>query len=74
METEPEERPEYDSLVQWPSNEGSAEPTDPNLVEVTGETRRFLEEKCTRGMTNEARKRTRSRYPLPKVAATRIHN
>ena len=42
-----------------------------DLVEVSEKTSKFLHLKCTRSVTNETRKRVRTRYPLPKVPATR---
>jgi len=44
---------------------------DQELIEVSEETAKFLQEKCTQGVPNEARLRARKRYPLPKVPATK---
>ena len=41
------------------------------LTEVSEQTHRLLTTSCTRRVSNEVRKRTRSRFKLPKVAATR---
>lgn len=41
------------------------------LVEVSEKTHRLLTNSCTRSVSNELRKRTRSRFKLPKVDATR---
>lgn len=70
MDRDPSERPDYDSPVVWPSDE-EPEASEPYLMEVSEETRRFLVDKCTRGVANDVRRRTRSRFPLPKVAATK---
>ena len=64
-------RLEYDSPVEGASDEEPGIPSESTLLEVSEETRRFLVEKCTRGVANDVRRRTRSRYPLPKVAATK---
>ena len=42
-----------------------------DLVEVLEETHRFLKTICIRSMSNELRRRTRSAFRFPKVAATR---
>ena len=46
----------------------------PDLVEVSEWTGKFLTNACTRSVSNEARRRTRGRYQLPKVAATKAPN
>ena len=58
METDPWERPDYDSLLKWPSDKEPEAPTESSLLEVSEETRRFLVEKCTRGVANEVRRKT----------------
>ena len=42
-----------------------------DLAEVSEETHRLLTDSCTRGVSSESRKRTRSRFKFPKVDATR---
>ena len=42
-----------------------------DLIEVSEETSKILTTSCTWSVTNEARKRTRKRHPLPKVTATK---
>ena len=42
-----------------------------DLAEVSEETHRLLTDSCTRGVSSETRKRTRSRFKFPKVDATR---
>ena len=42
-----------------------------DLAEVSEETHRLLTDSCTRGMSSETRKCTRSRFKFPKVDATR---
>ena len=70
MDANPSERPDYSIPVEW-SDEEPEVPTESTLMEVSKETKRFLVDKCTRGVANEVRRRTRGRYPLPKVAATK---
>ena len=71
METDPWERLNYDSQVEWSSDEEPEVPTESSLMEVLEETKRFLEQKCTRGVANKVRRKTQSWYHLPKVAATK---
>ena len=82
MDAQPTEKPVYDAHVEWPSSdeerpdeerqdEEPEVPGESHLVEVSEETRRFLVDKCTRGIANQVKRRTRSRFPLPKVAATK---
>ena len=42
-----------------------------NLREVSEETRKLLEDKCTRSVPNDQRLKIRNNYPLPRVPATR---
>ena len=42
-----------------------------DLAEVSEETHRLLTDSCTRGVSSETRKRTRSHFKFPKVDATR---
>ena len=73
--TQPTEKLVYDTHVEWPSLDEERQDEEPEvpdelaLVEVSKETRRFLVDKCTRGVANEVRRRTRSCFPLPKVVA-----
>ena len=46
----------------------------PDLREVSEETHKLLTSACTRSVSNEARRRSRGRYPLPKVATTKSPN
>lgn len=43
---------------------------DSNMVEVSDETRKLLTDSCTRSVTEESRKKVRSKFYLPKVPAT----
>ena len=65
----PEEVPVYDAEIRFP-DEGEGDDVGP-LTEVSEETERLLKTSCTRSVSNEVRRRTRSRYKLPKVEATR---
>ena len=60
---------DYDSEVRFP-DEGDGDDAGP-LTEVSEETERLLKTSCTRSVSNEVRRRTRSRYKLPRVEATR---
>ena len=55
--------------------EDAAEPSDEEdnaaLIDVSEETREPLTISCTWSVPNETRKRTRSKYPLTKVVATK---
>ena len=53
METDPFERPDYSSQVDWPDEELEV-PTESILMEVLKETKKFLMDKCMRGVANEA--------------------
>ena len=65
----PGETPVYDTEVRFP-DEGEVDDVGP-LTEVSEETERLLRTSCTRSVSNEVRRRTRSRYKLPRVEATR---
>ena len=65
----PEETPAYDEEIHFP-DEGERDDAGP-LTEVSEETERLLKTSCTRSVSNEVRRRTRSKYKLPKVEATR---
>ena len=82
MDTQPMKKPVYNAHVEWPpldeerpdkerQDEEPEVPGKSHLVEVSEETRCFLVDKCTCGIANEVRRRTWSRFPLPKVAATK---
>ena len=65
----PEETPGYDPDIRFP-DEGEGDDVGP-LTEVSEETERLLKTSCTRSVSNEVRRRTRSRYKLPKGEAMR---
>ena len=67
-DTDPSERADYSLAVHFSDED---DPVESDLVEVSEETRALLTTSCTRSVPNETRRRTRSRYKLPKVAATR---
>ena len=82
MDVQPTEKPVYDAHVKWPSSDEEhpeevcqdEEPEVPGesaLVEVLKEIRRFLVDKCTQGVAKKVRRRTQSRFPLPKVTTTK---
>lgn len=68
MELNPKEKPNYAERINWDSDE---EEENPKLVEVSEKTQSLLVEACTRSVPNNVRRKTRSAYPLPKVAATK---
>ena len=49
MESDPFERLDYSSQVDW-SDEEPEVPTESTLMEVSEETKRFLVDKCMRGV------------------------
>ena len=57
--------------VYPPIHFSDEEEDDSQLVEVSEETHKLLSVACTRSVSNEMRKRTRGRYKLPKVEATK---
>ena len=59
---------DYNAPVPWADSE---EEDNPNLQEVSEETRRVLETSCLSRKSNSARLQVRNFYPLPKVTATR---
>lgn len=59
---------DYSAQVTWPDSD---EEDNPNLQEVSEETRRILETSCLSRKSNSARLQVRNSYPLPKVVATR---
>ena len=70
MSDSEEERMDYAGSVHFSDSEAGDQPST-KLVEVSERTRKFLQEKCTRRVTNSERKLLRDPYPLPKVPATR---
>ena len=65
----PEEKADYFATLNFSDEEDGVEGSQ--VVEVSEETHRLLTTSCTRSVSNETRKRTRSRYKLPKVDAIR---
>ena len=70
MEHDPSEKPNYDEVVHFDDSDED-ETGEDGLVEVSDETVKLLTKKCTQSVPNGVRRRTRSRYPLPKVHATK---
>ena len=70
MERDPYEKPNYDDPIHFEDTDDEDQ-TEGSLMEVSEETKKFLTEKCTWSVLNSIRRKTRSRYPLPKVAATK---
>ena len=66
---DPEEEINYHATVNFSDEEDGVEGSQ--LLEVSEKTHRLLTNSCTRSVSNKSRKRTRSRYKLPKVDATR---
>ena len=71
MDADPFERLDYRTPVDWLDEEPEVL-TESTLMEVSEDTKKFLVAKCTQGLAKEVRRRTQSRYPLPKVAATKM--
>ena len=65
----PDETPVYDAEIHFP-DESKGDEVGP-LTEVSEETERLLKTSCTWSVLHEVRRRTWSRYKLPKVEATR---
>lgn len=65
-ERDPTETPDFSTTPHFSDEEDGLD-----LVEVSEETHRFLKTVCIRSMSNELRRRTRSAFRFPKVAATR---
>ena len=66
MDEDENELPDYEAEITFDDEDET-----PKLVEVSEKTKEFLEECCGRSLTNANRIKTRSRFPLPKVAATK---
>ena len=69
MDDDPDERPSYNESL--PFLDSDDEEDDGKLRDVSEKTHAFLTKKCTRCVPNETRLRTRGRFPLPRVPATR---
>ncbi len=67
---DPSEKVDY-SLPIYFSDEENGEDSSEQLVEVSEQTAKLLKNSCTRGVSNESRRKTRSAFHLPKVPATR---
>jgi flagellum-specific peptidoglycan hydrolase FlgJ len=68
-DVDPDTKADYSARINFSDEEDG--PDSSQLVEVSEQTRRLLTVSCTRSVPNETRKRTRSRFKLPKVDATR---
>ena len=60
---------DFSRTIRFESSDPEDQPS--GLVEVSDQTKSFLEQVCTRRMPNKERLTRRSRYLLPKVPATR---
>ena len=67
---DPNEVVDYNTPVHF-SDDEETEDFGSNLVEVSEQTSKLLKTSCTRSVSNEVRKRTRSAFNLPRVPATR---
>ena len=68
MEDDENETPDYEQEIRFEDEDSQGET---KLVEVSEKTKSFLEESCRQSLPNSSRIQTRSRFGLPKVAATR---
>jgi hypothetical protein len=66
---DPDTKADYSANVHFSDEEDGIDSSQ--LVEVSEQTHQLLTTSCTRSVPNEVRKRTRSRFKLPKVVATR---
>ena len=66
----PNKIPDYSQDPHFANSE-EEEIQDSELLEILEKTKLFLDEKCTQSVPNSVRRKVRSRYPRPKVAATR---
>ena len=64
---DPAETIDYSLPIYFSDEENECE----QLVEVSEQTAKLLKFSCTRSVSNESRKKTRSAFSLPKVPATR---
>ena len=63
-------RMDYVERVVSSDTEAEYQP-NPNVMEVSETTAKFLQDKCTRRLPNSERREARDCYPVPKVLATR---
>ena len=61
---------DYTKGVDFSESETEDQPPV-KLVEVSEKTKKFIQDKCTRRVSNAERKELRGHYPLPKVPATK---
>ena len=66
---DPQERMDFSATINFSDEEDGVDGSQ--LVDVSEGTHQLLTTSCTRSVSNEMRKRTWSRYKLPKVDATR---
>ena len=71
MEDDEGETPDYKKEIHFEDDPTEDSQGETKLVEVSEKTKTFLEESCRRCLPNSSRIQTRSRFGLPKVAATR---
>ena len=72
MEEDPDKQPDWHKQLQFPASEDEEDGRDTShLAKVSEEKKAFLEEKLMMGVSTQEKIKARSRYPLPKVPATR---
>ena len=70
MSASEEEIMDYTKEVQFSDSE-TEDQSSAKVMEVSGRTKKFLQDKCTRRVPNSERREIREKFPFPKVAATR---
>lgn len=70
MEDDDEESVDYSKKIDF-SDEEEDERTSTKLRAVSEKTKAFLTDRCTKGLSNEDRLKTRNQFLLPKVPATK---
>ena len=70
MDLDEKERPDYSEPIIFSDSEDE-ESGEQRVVEVSEEANVFLTKRCTHSLTTEVRRKTRKRFPLPKVPATK---
>ena len=71
MEEDKIEVPDYEKHIYFEDDLDESQVYTTKLVNVSEKTKNFLEESCRRSLPNSTRIQMRSRFGLPKVAATK---
>ena len=71
MDLDNKELPDYSQVITFSDSDDDDDGGEQSVMEVSSKTSDFLTKRCTHSLTHEARRKTRRRFPLPKVTVTK---